>query len=109
MFLLSFEMIVFSYQASNNYVLYGFRRNTVASYQENLESAKKGDENMICMNYGISKYTILPSLIGKGIFYILWIVDRLFIEAGQFGYIDKNITLKRINGCENRLYLFSFH
>lgn len=40
-FLLSFKMIIFSYQASNNYVLYGFRRNTVASYQENLELARK--------------------------------------------------------------------
>lgn len=40
-FLLSGKMIIFSYQASNNYVFDGFRRNTVVSYQENLEPARK--------------------------------------------------------------------
>jgi len=34
-------MIIFSYQASNNYVFDGFRRNTVVSYQENLEPTRK--------------------------------------------------------------------
>lgn len=34
-------MIIFSYQASNNYVFDGFRRNTVVSYQENLEPTER--------------------------------------------------------------------
>jgi hypothetical protein len=38
-------MIIFSYQASNNYVFNGFRRNTVTSYQENLERARKETKN----------------------------------------------------------------
>lgn len=41
MLLLSALMIILSCQASNNNVLQGFKRNTVASYQEDLELGKK--------------------------------------------------------------------
>lgn len=41
MFPLSVKMIIFSFHTSNNYVYNGFRRNTLASYQENSELARK--------------------------------------------------------------------
>lgn len=34
-------MIILSYYTVNGYVLDGFKRNTMASYQENLESVRK--------------------------------------------------------------------
>lgn len=38
------------------------RRNTVASYQENLNRAKKDCKNMICVRYGM-----LFSIMKKGV------------------------------------------